>query len=221
MKKTTTFASILFVLLLCNGNLLGQYRPLVQGKVVYHVSLHYDRSLSWVYEGELIFDERSSLFVYDKNTHEGEHDEQKQEGEGKITRTISKGRSTDEIGRVIHTDFENGKTVERDFIRKRAFVVLDTFRSIDWTLLDETRDISGMKCQKAKATVYGREYEAWFSKGIPLSYGPWKLQGLPGLILEARSTDGEINFELICVLYRKKNTLRTCLQSQKNEQKRP
>jgi len=200
MKKATTIASMLFTLL-CNENLLGQTKPSSsQGKIVYLVSLNYD-SGPWIYDGELIFDQRSSLFVYDRDTHESEYDEQTQGGENKIRRVISKGRNTDKIGRVIYADVEQGKTVERDFISKRTFVVTDTLRTIDWTLLDETRDIGGMKCQKAKATVYGREYEAWFSKGIPLSYGPWKLQGLPGLILEARSTDGEINFELKEVQY--------------------
>jgi len=79
--------------------------------------------------------------------------------------------------------------------------ILNTLRTINWTLLDETKEISGMKCQKAKGSVYGREYEVWFSNAIPLPYGPWKLQGLPGLILEVRSTDGEINFELKGVQY--------------------
>jgi GLPGLI family protein len=30
---------------------------------------------------------------------------------------------------------------------------------------------------------------------IPISVGPWKLQGLPGAILEAKSKDGEVAFE--------------------------
>jgi len=206
MKKTITIASILFTLLY-NGNLLGQQKTSVQGRVVYLVSLS-NSALPQVYDGELFFDERSSLFVYDKNTQVGEYDSHKQEGEGKITRVISKGRSTDNIGRVVYADFEDGKVVERDFIVKRTFVIPDTLRTINWTLLDETKEISGMKCQKATASVHGREYETWFSRAIPLPYGPWKLQGLPGLILEARSTDGEINFELKEVQYPAEGSLK-------------
>lgn len=192
MKKTLFFTS-LFSLLLSISSTLGQQNASSQGKAIYQVSLQFDTPR--IYDGELIFDEQSSVFIYDKDTYEGESDEERNEG-GQIRRVINKGRSTDGIGLVIYSDFAKGTTVERDFIQRRPFVVSDTLRTIDWTLMDDTKEIEGIKCQKATATVYGREYEVWFSNTIPLPYGPWKLQGLPGLILEARSTDGEINFEL-------------------------
>ena len=39
-----------------------------------------------------------------------------------------------------------------------------------------------------------RKYTAYFAEDIPVSYGPWKLQGLPGLILEAYDSEGRIHF---------------------------
>lgn len=57
--------------------------------------------------------------------------------------------------------------------------------NLPWTLNDEFKIISGYNCQKATVNFRGRTYEAWFTTEIPLPYGPWKLGGLPGLILEA------------------------------------
>lgn len=63
-----------------------------------------------------------------------------------------------------------------------------------WTLQSETRQIGRYACQRAITTFRGRGYDAWFTRTIPASVGPWKLAGLPGLILEAISTDKQYQF---------------------------
>ncbi|MDE6423920.1 MAG: GLPGLI family protein [Muribaculaceae bacterium] len=61
---------------------------------------------------------------------------------------------------------------------------------IDWTLTDETEEIMGHQCHKATARWRGREWNAWYSD-IPVDAGPWKFQGLPGLILKVEDTEGD------------------------------
>lgn len=63
-----------------------------------------------------------------------------------------------------------------------------------WTLQSETRQIGGYACQRATTTFRGRGYDVWFTRTIPAAVGPWKLAGLPGLILEAISTDKQYQF---------------------------
>jgi GLPGLI family protein len=65
----------------------------------------------------------------------------------------------------------------------------------DWELNDETLTVAGYVCQKATCRFRGREYTAWFTHDIPVSNGPWKFGGLPGLILKVYDTDKEFVFE--------------------------
>ena len=56
----------------------------------------------------------------------------------------------------------------------------------DWQLIpDSTTTIIGYPCQLAKTNFKGRTWLAWYAEDIPVSEGPWKLCGLPGLILRA------------------------------------
>ena len=54
-----------------------------------------------------------------------------------------------------------------------------------WQILSETKELLGYSCQLASCDFRGRTWYAWFSTDIPVNEGPWKLFGLPGLVLEA------------------------------------
>ena len=66
--------------------------------------------------------------------------------------------------------------------------------SIDhkWNLTNETKKINGFICEKANGKFRGREFTAWFTNDIKTPFGPWKLFGLPGLIIEAYDNNGFI-----------------------------
>lgn len=74
------------------------------------------------------------------------------------------------------------------FCIKQAYVKEIT-PTIKWKIEKEIKKVGKFTCQKARANFRGRNYIAWFMSDIPLPFGPWKLQGLPGLILEAYDTD--------------------------------
>ncbi|NHN26346.1 GLPGLI family protein [Flavobacterium jejuense] len=73
------------------------------------------------------------------------------------------------------------------FVKEKA-------KNINWELVDETKIISSFTCQKAIGKFRGRTYTVWFTNDIPISVGPWKLNGLPGLILEASDTKKQFHF---------------------------
>lgn len=70
-------------------------------------------------------------------------------------------------------------------------LVKDNYPEINWTVSKEIKSILGYTCIKATGTYRGREWAAWFTPEIALPYGPWKLHGLPGLILEVQSADAK------------------------------
>ena len=63
-----------------------------------------------------------------------------------------------------------------------------------WQVVDSTKYILGYECIEATADYHGRKWIVWFSPEIPISNGPWKFGGLPGLILEASTDDGKYSF---------------------------
>lgn len=71
-----------------------------------------------------------------------------------------------------------------DFNQRTSWYA-DTLFPMNWELLEENKTIEGISCRKAVADFRGRRYTAWYAPSITNSDGPWKLGGLPGLILEA------------------------------------
>ena len=65
----------------------------------------------------------------------------------------------------------------------------------NWQIETETKEIKGYKVQKAITNFAGRDYVAWFTPDVPISDGPYKFNGLPGLILEISDVENEWNFE--------------------------
>ncbi len=70
-----------------------------------------------------------------------------------------------------------------------TMLVSDLYPDLNWVITTETKKIAGFRCAKATTTYRGRTWLAWFTTDIAVSYGPWKLLGLPGLILEAYDAD--------------------------------
>lgn len=64
-----------------------------------------------------------------------------------------------------------------------------------WDITDSTTVILGYECMMAETDYHGRHWKAWFTPEIPICDGPWKLCGLPGLILRAEADNGKYRFE--------------------------
>jgi len=102
----------------------------------------------------------------------------------------------DERGVQVYRNFKSKTVIFRQSKVKplEPFIVNDDWIIIKWQITDKKKTILGYECRKATGTFRGREYTAWFATSIPVPYGPWKLYGLPGLILEAYDKKKMVHF---------------------------
>jgi GLPGLI family protein len=77
------------------------------------------------------------------------------------------------------------------------YIYDDLTPKISWQLLHQSDTIGGYACQKAIGRFRGRTYIVWFCPELPFNAGPWKLSGLPGLILQAEDTTRSYRFEFV------------------------
>ncbi|NAS30243.1 GLPGLI family protein [Flavobacteriaceae bacterium R38] len=110
------------------------------------------------------------------------------------SKTVVNRDNRDETGWVYFKDIKNKRLLSREsYWNKASFVsVKENFPKIQWKITSEKKKIGGYSCIKAEADFLGRKWEAWFTYEIPVQLGPWKLGGLPGLILEAQ--DKKLDF---------------------------
>ena len=85
----------------------------------------------------------------------------------------------------IYKNYPEGRMTVTDGLILQDYCYVDSLHTQIWTMGDSTREVLGYTCQQATADFRGRHWTAWFATNIPVSDGPWKLGGLPGLILEA------------------------------------
>lgn len=67
--------------------------------------------------------------------------------------------------------------------------------ALQWKIEGKDSVIAGYHCQAATTSLRGRQWRVWFTLDIPVSDGPWKLCGLPGLILRATDEQGYFDFD--------------------------
>lgn len=85
----------------------------------------------------------------------------------------------------------------------RAYVSYDEPNNLDWKLVNEFKKIGNANCQKAVTTKYGRNWIAFFNPKIPLNFGPYKFNNLPGLIVEVYDEKYDFHYKLYSFKKRK------------------
>jgi len=189
MKNTIHFLYLIFA---TAGHAQNTTPPLAVGKIMYNRTTTLPGDMQYNGKTTLFFNPERSLFVHNNAPTNDISVNYKELG---MTGSVF-GDSTGFPILKLHAE---KKVWFKDYIpftgRAGIDIIRDTFGTTVWTIdATQTRTIGGFTCEKATGLYRGRDYEVWYAPDIPIPSGPFKLGGLPGLIMEARSTDGNVQF---------------------------
>lgn len=97
----------------------------------------------------------------------------------------------------VYKNYPEGKMTVTDGLAMQDYIYTDSLNNIDWSISDSAKTILGYSVQMATCKYRGHHWTAWFAPDVPVSDGPWKLHGLPGLIMEAYDTKAYHHFVLV------------------------
>lgn len=97
----------------------------------------------------------------------------------------------------LWTDITQKEYKESGLALLNTVSYIEPVQKINWELIDTVKIYDGHKCKKAVADFRGRKWIAWYTEEIPVTYGPWKMAGLPGLILQAATDDKSVHLYAI------------------------
>ena len=168
----------------------------------------------------LIFDKDKSYYVTAKDSLEKavQTNQMTVHGKGFEGKREYSGKRSLQGDQVVYN--VKGQTLHSNLFYDEQIYVAEPAHPINWKITNETKKIGNFKCLKAAALYKGRNYTAWFTTAIPVPYGPWKLHGLPGLILEAYDTDKRVFWYFKTAEYPTKSTEQVSfIKKSKNENK--
>ena len=96
----------------------------------------------------------------------------------------------------VWTNYPDGQMTVRDAIPPTIYETQEERKPISWRLSDDTVTVGGYLCKTATCQFHGRRWTVHYAEDIPTTAGPWKLNGVPGLILEAEADGGIHRFTI-------------------------
>lgn len=97
----------------------------------------------------------------------------------------------------IFRDYKNNTTIVHQRYDMTNWELKEDIANPKWEVKDSIITILGYNCIMATSNFRGRKWVAFFSPEILVPEGPWKLIGLPGIILKAYDEKNHYCYEAI------------------------
>ncbi len=197
--------NIIFFMLFCQSAICQNYHSQNFTRITYTMnyqldsSNHEDRRTELM---ELLYNDSVSIFqsigkgIKDSLNHIGRrekanYDVRYESIYSKVprTRVHYEIQRKDDVFSVLDTYKYGG-------LRSDGYQLYQEKHQFDWEISEKTDSINNILVQQAFVEFGGRRWEAWFAPNIPISAGPYKFYGLPGLIVSIKDLRNTWEFKL-------------------------
>ncbi|NJO00587.1 MAG: GLPGLI family protein [Bacteroidia bacterium] len=143
----------------------------------------------------LILDKHQSIYYNHKGDSTGQFKYKELITESKKIGNFTLVRLNDEHYALVTQDlfyknYLEDTLIYNENILTKHLVVGESSKLFSWSIHTDTdTTLLGYRCQKATTEFRGRKYTAYFSPELAPTGGPWKFDGLPGMILYVYSQD--------------------------------
>ena len=164
-------------------------KPIASIEYFTTINLHVEE----LYNCKLIYNQNESVFIWSKSG-----DESVKNSNGSFTKASHYDDQT-----INYINFKDKTLDSQKFIYgKEAVHIEEDLPSLNWNITNEKKMIGSFETVKATVDFRGRNFSVWFSPELGHRVGPWKLNGLPGTILEAYDQAREIVFSMHKINYK-------------------
>lgn len=100
----------------------------------------------------------------------------------------------DKISKIFYSTKKDAKT--RIPLYKDEVIYNQQISDLKYEFTGKSKKIGKYNCQEAKLNLNGRKYTIWFTPDIGTNFGPYKINGLPGLVVELSEEISKIKITL-------------------------
>lgn len=119
----------------------------------------------------------------------------KQMASGMKSISVSRQSIGGEINYEVEKTYPDYKTFLVSNIGNDTYKIAED-RKPNWKISTEKKQLGTFNVQKATTDFAGRSWTAWFTTEVPIQDGPYKISGLPGLIVQMEDQTGTHKMEL-------------------------
>jgi GLPGLI family protein len=151
-----------------------------------YLSKEEKEKINYTWGNDAEWKEYGTLFISGKKT-KFEDSEEKAEAE-------YEGFSWRKEEYYIYRDFGSNRIHDIIKLLGKVYIIEDTLVPQGWKILNDMKEVCGHICMNASwtDTIKNKKVIAWYALDIPLSGGPDRYCGLPGLILEVNVNNGAL-----------------------------